>query len=98
MEEEAPTGSDNIVTEYNTYEDFLDSQITSLDLYYLEVCIVAVVLNLHAIQKGILAGISCHVSLPVSLVYTKHTSAHQRCILGRCQDTLTKFINSVGTV
>ena len=66
MEEEAPTGSDNIVTEYNTYEDFLDSQITSLDLYYLEVCIVAVVLNLHAIQKGILAGISCHVSLPVS--------------------------------
>ena len=37
MEEEAPTGSDNIVTEFNTYEDFLDSQITSLDLYYLEV-------------------------------------------------------------
>merc|ERR1712076_307792 len=36
MEEEVPSGSDNIVTEYNTYEDFLDSQITSLDLYYLE--------------------------------------------------------------
>ena len=39
MEEEVPSGSDNIVTEFNTYEDFLDSQITSLDLYYLEVCL-----------------------------------------------------------
>ena len=37
MEEEVPSGSDNIVTEFNTYEEFLDSQITSLDLYYLEV-------------------------------------------------------------
>ena len=37
MDEEGATGSDNIVTEFNTYEDFLDSQITSLDLYYLEV-------------------------------------------------------------
>ena len=37
MEEEVPGGSDNIVTEFNTYEDFLDSQITHLDLYYLEV-------------------------------------------------------------
>lgn len=37
MEEEVATGSDNIVTEFNTYEDFLDSQITSHDLYYLEV-------------------------------------------------------------
>ncbi|XP_077999240.1 cilia- and flagella-associated protein 299-like [Glandiceps talaboti] len=35
-DEEATAGSDNIVTEFNTYEDFLDSQITSLDLYYLE--------------------------------------------------------------
>ncbi|CAH1793580.1 unnamed protein product [Owenia fusiformis] len=36
MEEEVAAGNDNIVTEFNTYEDFLDSQITSLDLYYLE--------------------------------------------------------------
>lgn len=36
MEEEAPSGSDNIVTEFGTYDDFLDSQITPLDLYYLE--------------------------------------------------------------
>ncbi|KAI0223100.1 cilia and flagella associated protein 299 [Lamellibrachia satsuma] len=36
MDEDVATGSDNIVTEFNTYEDFLDSQITSLDLYYLE--------------------------------------------------------------
>lgn len=36
MEEDVPSGSDNIVTEYSTYEDFLDSQITSLDLFYLE--------------------------------------------------------------
>ena len=40
MDEEVPSGSDNIVTEFNTYEDFLDSQITSLDLYYLEVKLV----------------------------------------------------------
>ena len=36
MEEEVPSGGDNIVTEFNSYEDFLDSQITSLDLYYLD--------------------------------------------------------------
>ena len=32
--------TDNIVTEFATYEDFLDSQITPLDLYYLEVIIL----------------------------------------------------------
>lgn len=40
MEEEGPSGSDNIVTEYGSYEDFLDSQISSLDLYYLEVDLI----------------------------------------------------------
>ncbi|KAM9742618.1 cilia- and flagella-associated protein 299 isoform 1-T1 [Dama dama] len=34
--DEASTTVDNIVTQFNTYEDFLDSQITTLDLYYLE--------------------------------------------------------------
>ncbi|KAL5505142.1 hypothetical protein EMCRGX_G006527 [Ephydatia muelleri] len=29
-------GSDSIITEFATYEDFLDSQITPRDLYYLE--------------------------------------------------------------
>jgi len=28
---------DSTVTEFNTYEDSLDSQITPMDLYYLEV-------------------------------------------------------------
>ena len=28
---------DSVVTEFATYEDFLDSQITQTDLYYLEV-------------------------------------------------------------
>lgn len=37
MEEDGAGGLDSVVTEYNTYEDFLDSQITPLDLYYLEV-------------------------------------------------------------
>ena len=45
MEEEA-VASDNIVTEFATYEDFLDSQITPLDLYYLEVCIWISILNI----------------------------------------------------
>jgi hypothetical protein len=36
-EDNAAAALDNIVTEFHTYEDFLDSQITSLDLYYLEV-------------------------------------------------------------
>ncbi|XP_018614577.1 cilia- and flagella-associated protein 299 [Scleropages formosus] len=37
MEDDNATAAvDNLVTEFNTYEDFLDSQITSLDLYYLE--------------------------------------------------------------
>lgn len=39
MDEEAVGATDNIVTEFHTYEDFLDSQITPLDLYYLEVCV-----------------------------------------------------------
>ena len=40
MDEEAVGATDNIVTEFATYEDFLDSQITPLDLYYLEVIIM----------------------------------------------------------
>jgi len=35
-EEEAIAASDNVATEYATYEDFLDSQISPKDLYYLE--------------------------------------------------------------
>ncbi|GCC31594.1 hypothetical protein chiPu_0010054 [Chiloscyllium punctatum] len=38
MEDEHGGASvDNIVNEFETYESFLDSQVTSLDLYYLEV-------------------------------------------------------------
>ena len=36
-EEATHAVSDSIATEFATYEDFLDSQITSTDLYYLEV-------------------------------------------------------------
>ncbi|XP_008565769.1 PREDICTED: uncharacterized protein C4orf22 homolog, partial [Galeopterus variegatus] len=35
-QEEKLTAVDNVVTQFNTYEDFLDSQITTMDLYYLE--------------------------------------------------------------
>ncbi|XP_004383166.1 cilia- and flagella-associated protein 299 isoform X2 [Trichechus manatus latirostris] len=35
-QEEGLTAVDNIVTQFTTYEDFLDSQITTVDLYYLE--------------------------------------------------------------
>ena len=35
MEDENGQGG-NVVTEYSSYEDFLDSQITATDLYYLE--------------------------------------------------------------
>ncbi|XP_012875558.1 PREDICTED: uncharacterized protein C4orf22 homolog [Dipodomys ordii] len=35
-QDDAMTAVDNIVTQFNTYEDFLDSQITTVDLYYLE--------------------------------------------------------------
>ncbi|XP_056424919.1 cilia- and flagella-associated protein 299 [Hyla sarda] len=35
-EEESGAAMDGIITQFNTYEDFLDSQITSLDLFYLE--------------------------------------------------------------
>ncbi|OCU00366.1 hypothetical protein XELAEV_18006140mg [Xenopus laevis] len=33
---EAGSAADSIITQFNTYEDFLDSQITALDLHYLE--------------------------------------------------------------
>jgi hypothetical protein len=36
-QDDSLTALDNIVTQFNTYEDFLDSQITTMDLYYLEV-------------------------------------------------------------
>ncbi|XP_051026772.1 cilia- and flagella-associated protein 299 [Acomys russatus] len=35
-QDEGLTAVDNVVTQFNTYEDFLDSQITTVDLYYLE--------------------------------------------------------------
>ncbi|XP_018414504.1 PREDICTED: uncharacterized protein C4orf22 homolog [Nanorana parkeri] len=35
-EEETASAMEGIITQFNTYEDFLDSQITSLDLFYLE--------------------------------------------------------------
>jgi len=31
---------DSTIAEYATYEDYLDSQITPLDMYYLEVNII----------------------------------------------------------
>lgn len=40
MDDDAPTGTDNVITEFESYEQFLDSQITALDLFYLEVCSV----------------------------------------------------------
>ena len=65
MEEEAPTGSDNIVTEFNTYEDFLDSQITSLDLYYLEVNILFTITSLPILET------LCHGDQIQSISYSK---------------------------
>lgn len=35
--DDAGAALDHIVTQFNTYEDYLDSQITTQDLYYLEV-------------------------------------------------------------
>ena len=52
MEEEAPSGSDNIVTEFATYDDFLDSQITPLDLYYLEVSVITIVMRINFSYGG----------------------------------------------
>lgn len=36
MEDDVPTSHD-ITTDFATYEDFLDSQIQKIDLFYLEV-------------------------------------------------------------
>lgn len=47
MEEEVPSGSDNIVAEFASYEEFLDSHIKPIDLFYLEVnCCVSFLLVL----------------------------------------------------
>ena len=35
---EGQSGVDSLATEFATYSDFLDSQVTPTDLYYLEVC------------------------------------------------------------
>ena len=46
--------SDSIVTEFSTYEDFLDSQITPTDLYYLEVSdgydVLMILINAHYVR------------------------------------------------
>lgn len=50
MEEEVPSGSDNIVAEFASYEEFLDSHIKPIDLFYLEVnCYVSFLLVLFTI-------------------------------------------------
>ena len=47
-QDEKQTGqvSDSIISEFGTYQEFLDSQITRKDLYYLEVrkCVLKVVI------------------------------------------------------
>ena len=58
MDEEAPSGNDNIVTEFATYEDFLDSQITQLDLYYLEVTVE--IISERLIRKSIVEMTTNH--------------------------------------
>ena len=50
MEEDGAGGNDNVVTEFNTYEDFLDAQITPLDLYYLEVWIWCNIVYIHTFR------------------------------------------------
>ena len=60
MDEEAVGATDNIVTEFATYEDFLDSQITPLDLYYLEVLFVLIL-------TCFLLGLTIHLFLERAL-------------------------------
>ena len=38
--EEENVGGDSMISDFATYEDFLDSQITVADLFYLEVCFI----------------------------------------------------------
>lgn len=55
MEEEVPSGSDNIVAEFASYEEFLDSHIKPIDLFYLEVICCAnflLVLFTHVFKCG----------------------------------------------
>lgn len=46
-QDEKQTGqqvSDSIISEFGTYQEFLDSQITRKDLYYLEVSIILILI------------------------------------------------------
>ena len=43
---------DNTVLQFNTYEDFLQSQISALDLYYLEVSLNNGLLNIQTFKLG----------------------------------------------
>jgi hypothetical protein len=44
-----PGAGDSAVTEFATYEDYLDSQITPIDLFYLEVCPQRVILRTRSL-------------------------------------------------
>ena len=48
MEEDAANDHDAII-EFATYEDFLDSQISTLDLYYLEVNKIFINIFFHSL-------------------------------------------------
>jgi len=44
---------DSTIAEYATYEDYLDSQITPLDMYYLEVIIKIIIIIIIIPGKNI---------------------------------------------
>ena len=44
--------SDSIISEFGTYQEFLDSQITRKDLYYLEVSITGIIIDMYYVCEA----------------------------------------------
>ena len=56
MEDDVQTDHDAVI-EFATYEDFLDSQINSTDLYYLEVSLICLLLVFFFTDNDLFIGI-----------------------------------------
>ena len=52
--EEENVGGDSMITDFATYEDFLDSQITVADLFYLEVSVFFVIFGTEKLDVHVI--------------------------------------------
>ena len=84
--------SDNIVSEFGTYQEFLDSQITRKDLFYLEVREYlsdahALLCNIKTDKYGVI--LDDNPVLEINIVKASAACIESRPLVFLCRETLT---------